>query len=106
MKLLLFLLFFCSGYAQETYKDGCTTYYKDRCYSSGANMVKRSNKNKTAFLKSKGLKKCPKEFEIDHIIPLSQGGSDCPENMQLLSVAEHRSKTAGEAKKRRKPKAN
>lgn len=69
MKLLI-LLFICFNcYAQTTYSDGCTTYYKDRCYANGGNMVKRSRSNVMKFLKSKGLKAIPKSFEVDHIIP-------------------------------------
>lgn len=80
----------------QTFKDNCTTYYVECCYSHGGNKVKRSEANKKAFLKSKGLIKCPVGYEIDHIIPLSQGGSDCPDNMQLLTIAEHRKKTGKE----------
>ena len=100
MKLLIILLsipLLCLG--QETYKIDCTTYYKDSCYSHGGNMVKRSTKNKKEFLKLKGYDKCPAGYEIGHIIPLSRGGTDCPDNMQLLTVAEHRKKTANERKK-------
>ena len=63
-------------------------------------MVKRNVANKNHFLKSKGLTKCPKGYEIDHIIPLSEGGTDCPENMQLLTVEQHKKKTAKERKNR------
>ncbi|QEE51516.1 HNH endonuclease [Flavobacterium alkalisoli] len=61
-------------------------------------MVKRSYQNKKEFLKLHNLTHTPKGYEIDHIIPLSQGGTDCPDNMQLLTIAEHRKKTACEAK--------
>lgn len=97
MKLIILLFLSLNCFAQkEVYTVECTTYYKDICYSHGGNMVKRSVKNKKLFLKSKGYIKCPKEYEIDHIIPLSRGGTDCPNNMQLLTVQEHRKKTAKE----------
>lgn len=98
MTKYLLLLFSFSCFSQATYKDSCTTYFVDRCYSNGGNMVKRSEANKRLFLKSKGLKSLPAGYEIDHIIPLSKGGTDCPDNMQLLTVAEHRKKTALERK--------
>jgi len=69
-------------------------------YANGGNKVKRSETNKKQFLKSKGLKSIPKGYEIDHITPLSFGGSDCPDNMQLITVEEHRKKTAKEALQR------
>ncbi|MFP5436557.1 MAG: HNH endonuclease signature motif containing protein [Bacteroidia bacterium] len=62
-------------------------------------MVKRSVANKQQFLKSSGLKSIPKGYEIDHILPLSQGGTDCPDNMQLITVDEHRKKTVRERNK-------
>lgn len=65
-------------------------------------MVKRSEANKRLFLKYKGLKSLPAGYEIDHIIPLSKGGTDCPSNMQLLTLVEHRKKTAKEASNRHK----
>jgi hypothetical protein len=105
MKMIILLLFLSlSCFAQtnlpaQTFKDNCTTYYKDSCYSHGGNMVKRSEANKKAFLKSKSLDCIPYGYEIDHIIPLSFGGSDCIDNMQLLTITEHRKKTAGERKK-------
>jgi 5-methylcytosine-specific restriction endonuclease McrA len=39
----------------------------------------------------------PKGYEVDHIIPLSQGGADSRYNMQLLTREAHRAKTATEA---------
>lgn len=38
--------------------------------------------------------------EVDHIVPLSQGGDNTIENLQALCVACHRKKTAGELKSR------
>ncbi|WP_205729407.1 HNH endonuclease signature motif containing protein [Flavobacterium alkalisoli] len=100
MKLLiLFISLSLSCFAQaDTFTVDCTTYYINRCYSHGGNMVKRSYQNKKEFLKLHNLTHTPKGYEIDHIIPLSQGGTDCPDNMQLLTIAEHRKKTACEAK--------
>ncbi len=105
MKLLIWLLFFLSpfGYAQETYKVGNTEYYKDLVYvSTGRPMVKRSSANKREFLESKGYSELPQGYEIDHIIPLSEGGTDDPSNMQLLTINQHKRKTAKERKNRSK----
>jgi len=44
---------------------------------------------------------CP-GWQIDHIIPLKCLGLDEPENMQWLTVEEHRAKTGREAKECRK----
>lgn len=95
MKYLLLLLPYLL-FSQETYTVECTTYYVDSCYTTGYNVVKRNLTNKKKFLKSKGYKKTPEGYEVDHITPLSQGGTDCPDNMQLLTIEEHRRKTAKE----------
>ncbi|MEM6630456.1 MAG: HNH endonuclease signature motif containing protein [Bacteroidota bacterium] len=84
--------------AQErTYTVGQTEYIVGEYYSTtGKPKVKRSYANRRAFLESLGLEEVPKGFEVDHIIPLSQGGTDDPSNMQLLTVEQHAQKTARE----------
>ena len=103
---LLFLHF--SAIAQKdapTYTIDSTTYYKDSTYkSTGLPVVKRNPEARRIFLKSLGHKKCPEGYQVDHIIPLAMGGSDAPSNMQLLTVAEHRKKTARELKELRRIK--
>lgn len=59
----------------------------------------RTESEKTKFLRSKGYTKTPLGYEIDHIKPLSQGGVDTVENMQLLSIDAHKAKTARERAK-------
>ena len=44
---------------------------------------------------------CP-GYEIDHIVPLKCRGADSLENMQWLTIAEHKAKTKREAKDCRK----
>ncbi|GGG51745.1 HNH endonuclease signature motif containing protein [Bizionia arctica] len=83
--------------AQSTYTIGSTEYIYDAYYSTtGMPKVVRSEANKNAFLKSQGYSSTPYGYEIDHIIPLSQGGTDDPRNMQLLTVEQHKIKTARE----------
>ena len=84
-------------YAQETYKVRITEYYYGQYYSTtGKPLVKRSEANKREFLKSMGYDAIPYGYEIDHIKPLSEGGTDDPSNMQLLTVDQHKRKTARE----------
>ncbi len=67
-------------------------------------MIKRDLKVVERFLKKEGLTKTPKGKEVDHIKPLVDGGSDTVRNMQLLTVKQHATKTAREAKARSKAK--
>ena len=80
-----------------TYKIGETTYILGEYYqTTGQPKVQRSSSAKSDFLKRYGYNSPPSGFEVDHIIPLSQGGADEPWNMQLLSIEQHRMKTASE----------
>lgn len=102
--LILYLLFFVSSiWAQETYFVDGTEYYTNQYFETGYPKVKRSDSAKHKFLKSLGYDSIPWGYEVDHIIPLSWGGADVPENMQLITVEQHRSKTASE--RRLKPVA-
>lgn len=55
--------------------------------------ITRSRAQVESFLRQHGFKRTPPGYEVDHIIPLCAGGPDTPENMQLLSVEEHKRKT-------------
>jgi len=50
------------------------------------------------FLRNNGLSGVPRGYQVDHIIPLCAGGDDSPDNMQLLSVKEHKKKTRGDVR--------
>ena len=85
---------------KSTFKTGGTKYNANERYkNSGLPKVERSATAKNQFLKSKGYKKVPSGYEIDHIIPLSKGGRDEPSNMQLIPKIVHKQKTASERKR-------
>ena len=44
--------------------------------------IKRSSTERYSFMKSTGYPHGRKGYVIDHIIPLKEGGCDCPSNMQ------------------------
>ena len=56
------------------------------------------------FLKKEGLKKIPKGKEVDHKVPIVDGGSDTVRNLQLLTEKQHADKTKREAQARAKKK--
>ena len=47
-----------------------------------------------------------KELQLDHIVPLADGGLDELENTQLLCWPHHKAKTIADAKARRKRALN
>ena len=65
---------------------------------------KRKTSTRQRFLKKKGLKKVPRGKEIDHKIPLSEGGSDSLRNLRLIKKKTHKQKTKREARRRAKRK--
>ncbi len=97
---LLLVSFTTDAYSQKKprKKKTNTTEYKygERYKTTGYTKVKRNQSAKKEFLRSKGYKKVPSGFEVDHIIPLSKGGTDTPDNMQLISKENHKKKTANE----------
>src|SRR4030042_2891872 len=89
-----------SAYPKSTYQIGGTKYNANERYkNSGLPKVERSATAKNQFLRSKGYKKVPSGYEIDHVIPLSKGGRDEPSNMQLIPKIVHKQKTASERKR-------
>jgi hypothetical protein len=54
-----------------------------------SDLIDRSETIKAEFLHSIGYSELPKGFEVHHIVPLSQGGLDIPENMVLISEEDH-----------------
>lgn len=86
-----------SSTGTETYVVNGTEYYKNETYSTtGKPKVKRNMAVRHQFLKRLGYDEVPEGYEVDHRIPLSQGGSDTPDNMQLLTIEQHTAKTASE----------
>lgn len=76
--------------------------------NASAEKIKRSKKAIAEFQRQNP---CPENgqrrgkchgFQIDHVNPLKCGGPDLPENMQWLSVNDHKAKTKREAKLCRK----
>jgi 5-methylcytosine-specific restriction endonuclease McrA len=66
--------------------------------------VKRRNQPIREAIKKTGVKL--KNLEIDHIIPLADGGSDHPSNKQLIPKPAHKLKTAVENAARKARKRN
>lgn len=54
----------------------------------------RDMEMRSVFLDKYGYDRTPEGYEVHHIIPLSEGGADTPDNMVLLSEEDHRQVTA------------
>jgi len=82
---------------KQTYTVNGTKYVYGESYTTtGYPKVERSASAKNIFLKSLGYSEVPAGYHVDHIIPLSQGGRDVPENMQLITIEQHKAQTASE----------
>lgn len=62
----------------------------------------RKESTKQKWLKQSGLKKVPLGYQLDHKIPLEDGGTDTLRNLHLMKKKSHIKKTIKEAKKRNK----
>ena len=71
-------------------------------YEKGTKISKEAGNDTKRWLELHGLKKIPKGYELDHKIPLSQGGTDTLRNLHLIKTKRHKIKTAKEARKRNK----
>ena len=99
--LLISLLIFPaeSSYAQKREKkhNYTTHYINGKTYkTTGNTKVKRNSSAKKEFLREHGYKKVPSGYDVDHIKPLFKGGTDTPDNMQLITKSQHKIKTAEE----------
>ena len=65
---------------------------------------KRDPEVRKKFLAKQGRKIAPAGYEVDHKVPLEDGGRDSMANMQLLTKKKHAIKTAREARARAKKK--
>ena len=82
---------------KPTYNLAGTKYILGETYkTTGQPKVERNSSARKEFLKSRGYLKVPNGYQVDHIVPLSQGGRDVPSNMQLITIEQHNQKTATE----------
>jgi 5-methylcytosine-specific restriction endonuclease McrA len=63
-------------------------------------MTKRNWRVKKAFLNGKGFYRVPTGYHVDHIVPLSEGGTDSVDNLQLIPEFAHKQKTYRERMER------
>lgn len=56
--------------------------------------IERDNSIRDSFLRAHGFESTPDGYEVHHIVPLSEGGVDSPDNMILVSEDTHDKITA------------
>jgi len=59
-----------------------------------ASDIHRSLAARNEFLAAHGYDHVPEGYEVHHVVPLSEGGTDTPDNMILLTEEEHDAVTA------------
>ena len=84
MKLLAAILTAFLFLSPVAFAKGRPKTYCESCSRDKRGRIERSSSERMKFLKSKGLSHTPPGYQVDHIIPLSKGGCDCVENMQLI----------------------
>jgi len=60
--------------------------------------IKRSSSAKHQFEKKTGYPHGRAGYVVDHVIPLSKGGCDCPDNMQWQTIQDAKEKDKWERK--------
>jgi 5-methylcytosine-specific restriction endonuclease McrA len=85
-------------------KKACPSYdilirrgHADKLYVNSLADIEEINR---IYRECKSLSKSGKRSEVDHIVPLFQGGTHSVENLRIMDYTEHREKSGNE---RRKP---
>ena len=79
-----------SGHHRSTYATGVAR--------DSHGKIKRSSNARYEFMKQTGYTHGRKGYIIDHIVPLSKGGCDCPSNMQWQTIEDAKRKDKTERK--------
>ena len=69
-----------------------TRVYCVTCARTNDGHIKRNVSAKKIFIRKSGYPNGRPGYVVDHIVPLYSGGDDVPENMQWLTVDEHKLK--------------
>ncbi len=84
-------------------KNACTSYatlikrgHADRLRVSSLQEIEEINR---IYRECNALNRAGKKSEVDHIIPLFQGGTHSVDNLRIMSYAEHRKKSGDERRK-------
>jgi hypothetical protein len=89
-------LFITTPNSQPTDKvESTKPYSREDRNPSALQPSERTKSAKEKFLALRGFKRLPPGYKVDYIVPLSQGGRDAPENMQLVPETPPEEKTAG-----------
>ena len=93
MKRFLVVLFFillqsCSTTSPKHH----SSVYCVTCVRDNNGHIQRNEAAKKAFMRQSGFPNGRPGSVVDHIVPLYKGGEDTPENMQWLTVEQHKEK--------------
>jgi len=89
--------------SKDELKKACTSYaslikrgYSDRLQVNSLAEIEQIN---LIYRERDLLNQTEKKFEVDHIIPLFQGGFHSVENLRIMGYKEHRKKSGDERRK-------
>ena len=93
MRLFLVTLFFLLLQSCSTVPDKHhSSVYCNACVRDDNGHIYRDMAAKKAFMEQSGYPNGRPGYVVDHIIPLYKGGEDTPENMQWLTIEQHKEK--------------
>lgn len=90
--LLITLAFLFLQSCSTTANNHHSSVYCVACVRDESGHIQRDMKAKKAFMERSGYPNGREGFVVDHIIPLYKGGKDIPENMQWLTIEQHKEK--------------
>ena len=89
---LVVLIFLLLQSCATTSNEHHSSVYCNACARSDDGRIHRDMAARKAFMEQSGYPDGRPGYVVDHIIPLYKGGKDTPENMQWITVDQHKEK--------------
>lgn len=90
--LLITLVFLLLQSCSTTSNTHHSSVYCVTCARDDNGHIQRDMAAKKAFMEQSGYPNGRPGYVVDHVVPLYKGGKDIPDNMQWLTVEQHKEK--------------